>query len=327
MRAPEFWRGKSAGAALLSALLSPLGHVYGCSVRLREARAKPARPKARVVCIGNLTAGGTGKTPLAIALAKKLQARGAKVVFLTRGYGGKTKGAVEVRAAHRSEDVGDEPLLLKTAAPTVVSPNRELGARMCDAMGADVIVMDDGHQNFQIAKDLSIVVVGGGGFGNGKLIPAGPLREPVARGLARADAVILSGDFRYALSFTGPVLRSHIVPEDDEGLSGARVFAFAGIGEPDRFFDTLKALGANVAGSRDFPDHHLFSTHEIAALREAASEKDARLITTEKDFVRLSETQREGIAPLRIRAVFDDEDALEALLDRVYPPRNNKAHE
>lgn len=327
MREPQFWRGKAAGAAFLSTLLSPLGHAYGCSVRLREARAKPARPKARVVCIGNLTAGGTGKTPLAIVFAKRLQARGAMIVFLSRGYGGKMKDAVEVTAAHRAEDVGDEPLLLRAVAPTIVSRNRKSGAAMCDALGADVIVMDDGHQNFQIAKDLSIVVVGGGGFGNGKLIPAGPLREPVARGLARADAVILSGGGAHALSFPGPVLRSRIVPEDGEALSGARVFAFAGIGEPDRFFDTLKALGANVAGSRDFPDHHLFSTHEIAALREAASEKNARLITTEKDFVRLSEKQREGIAPLRIRAVFDGEDVLEALLDRVYPPRNNKTHE
>jgi tetraacyldisaccharide 4'-kinase len=327
MREPAFWRGKTAGAAFLSTLLSPLGHLYGYSVRLNEARANPARPKARVVCIGNLTAGGTGKTPLAIALAKRLQARGAMIVFLSRGYGGKMKDAVEVTAAHRAEDVGDEPLLLRTVAPTVVSRNRESGARMCDALGADVIVMDDGHQNFQIAKDLSIVVVGGGGFGNGKLIPAGPLREPVARGLARADAVILSGDFREPLSFTGPVLRSRIVPEDGEALLGVRVFAFAGIGEPDRFFDTLKALGSNVVGSRAFPDHHPFTDQEIAAFHLAASENGARLITTEKDFVRLSETQREGIAPLRIRAVFDDEDALEALLDRVYPPRNNKTHE
>jgi tetraacyldisaccharide 4'-kinase len=327
MREPAFWRGKTAGAAILSTLLSPLGLAYGCSVRLNEARAKPARPKARVVCIGNLTAGGTGKTPLAIALAKRLQARGANVVFLSRGYGGKTKDAVEVTAAHPAEDVGDEPLLLRAVAPTIVSRNRELGARMCDKIGADVIVMDDGHQNFQIAKDLSIVVVGGGGFGNGKLIPAGPLREPIARGLARADTVILSGGGGHALSFPGPVLRSRIVPEDGEALSGARVFAFAGIGEPDRFFDTLKALGSNIAGSRAFADHHPFTDQEIAALHLAASEKNARLITTEKDFVRLSEKQREGIAPLRIRAVFDDEDALDALLDRVYPSRNNKTHE
>lgn len=319
MREPQFWRGKTAGAAILSTLLSPLGHAYGYSVRIREARANPARPKARVVCIGNLTAGGTGKTPLAIALAKRLQARGAMVVFLSRGYGGKLKDAVEVTAAHRAEDVGDEPLLLRAVAPTIVSRNRKSGARMCDALGADVIVMDDGHQNFQIAKDLSIVVVGGGGFGNGKLIPAGPLREPVARGLARADAVILSGGGEHTLSFTGPVLRSHIVPENDESISGARVFAFAGIGEPDRFFDTLKVLGATLAGSRAFPDHYPFADGDIAALRSAASERNARLITTEKDFVRLSETQRKDIEPLRIRAVFDDEDALEALLDRVYP--------
>lgn len=317
MRAPEFWRGGTQSGAILSTLLSPLGCLYGYSVRLRQLRARPFRARARVICVGNLSAGGTGKTPIAIALARLLLARGANVVFLTRGYGGTLRGPAEVTKAHRAEDVGDEPLLLRAIAPTIVSRDRKSGARMCDAKGADVIVMDDGHQNFDIAKDLSLVAVSSGSLGNGKLIPAGPLREPMAQGLARADAVIVTGgDPR--IDFSRPLLRSRLVAEEEESFRGVRVFAFAGIGEPDRFFEMLKAMGAVIAGSRAFADHHPFADGEIAALRLAAKEPGANLVTTEKDYVRLSEAQREGITPIRVRAIFENADAIEALLDRVY---------
>jgi len=312
MRAPDFWQSRG----VMATLLSPLGALYGASVALKARLAKPYDPHMPVICIGNLTAGGSGKTPIAIAIANMLRARGRKPVFLTRGYGGSERGPALAARAHSADLMGDEALLLVRAAPTVVARDRAAGARLAAEKNADVLVMDDGHQNFSLRKTLSLVVVDAQtGFGNGRMIPAGPLREPVVQGLARADAVILVGDGDPDLcGYAGPVLRARL-QADAGALTGKSVFAFAGIGRPEKFIASLEAEGVEVTGSCFFDDHHPYSEEEIAQLKAIAG--DTMLVTTEKDFVRLSVPMREGIRAVKAVAIFEDAAALEALLDRA----------
>jgi tetraacyldisaccharide 4'-kinase len=283
---------------------------------LKAKFSRPFDPGLPVICVGNLTAGGSGKTPVAIAIADRLRARGHKPFFLTRGYGGSETGPAMASRAHSAVQMGDEALLLARAAPTIVARDRAAGARLAREKGATVLVMDDGHQNFSLRKSLSLVVVDAEtGFGNGFQIPAGPLREPVVQGLARADAVILMGNGSPDLDgFSGPVLRAHL-RVDGEAFTGKQVFAFAGIGRPEKFVASLEDSGAEVMGSCFFDDHHPYTEDEIIELKAVAGE--AQLVTTEKDFVRLSVAQREGIRLLKAAAVFDDASALDGLLDRA----------
>lgn len=312
MRAPEFWQRRSPAALLLA----PLGLLYGAGVAWKARRATPYRAAAQVICIGNLTAGGSGKTPVALALGARLKARGGQVFFLTRGYGGTEQGPVRVQSDSGAARMGDEALLLARCAPTIVARNRAEGAAFAVAQGATAIVMDDGHQNFTLAKNLSIVVVDGeSGFGNGLMIPAGPLREPVPQGLTRADAVIVMGNGSPDLhGYRGPVLRAKLVAEGEE-FRGRRVFAFAGIGRPEKFVASLEKAGAIVTGTQFFADHHPYRDGEIAALKALAG--DAQIVTTEKDLVRLSPLDRAGITALPVRAIFDDMALLDQLLDRL----------
>lgn len=310
------------------AALTPLGSLYGASVAWRARFTKPLRTRAKIVCVGNLTAGGAGKTPVAIAIATELRARGLNVWFLSRGYGGRLRGPVVVEVGHHSaSETGDEPLLLAEAAPTVVSRDRRAGAVLAEQHGAEIIVMDDGHQNFQLAKDLSLVVIDARKpFGNGRLLPAGPMREPARPGLARADAIVLMGDGNVKLQGVAlPILRAGIVPQPSRDYRGLRVVAFAGIGQPDKFFDTLKALGATTVGTRGFDDHHAFTPREIADLKAVARSNDAMLVTTEKDFVRLTSEQQQGIEMIPVRAVFDDMSDLRRLLGRLKSSREAPA--
>ena len=314
MRAPDFWQKGGA----LATLLAPLGALYGASVVLKARGARAFDPGLPVICVGNLTAGGSGKTPVAIAIAEMLRARGHRPYFLTRGYGGSERGPALASRGHTAAVMGDEALLLARTAPTIVARDRAAGARLAREKGATVLVMDDGHQNFTLRKTLSLVVVDAEtGFGNGHQIPAGPLREPVAQGLARADAVICVGDGAPNLkSYAGPVLRAHI-EADGAAFAGQDVFAFAGIGRPEKFTASLEASGANITGRCFFDDHHPYAEDEITQLRMVAG--DATLVTTEKDFVRLTVQQRENIRVLKVSAVFDDRAAMEALLDRAAP--------
>jgi tetraacyldisaccharide 4'-kinase len=276
------------------------------------------RPRAKVICVGNLTAGGSGKTPVAIAIAQTLAAKGLVPFMLSRGYGGSDTGPRLVDPnTDCANEVGDEALLLAAVAPTIVARDRKAGAQLADATGAGVIVMDDGHQNFALGKDLSLVVVDGQtAFGNGRLLPAGPLREPVLQGLARADAVVLIGDGTSSLEgFSGPRLRARILPDDSQSFAAKRVVAFSGIGRPEKFFDTLRAQGAELAAMRPFPDHHRYSRMELIALREMAAHAHAELVTTEKDFVRLDRKDRDDIRYLSVHAAFERLHDLEVLLD------------
>ncbi len=316
MRPPEFWSRNDAGARTIASALSPIGFFHGASIAWKHRWQVPYRARAAVVCIGNLTVGGSGKTPVAIAVAQALQARGLVVVFLSRGYGRFSSSAIRVETQkHDAAAVGDEALLLTAVAPTIVARNRAEGARLAEERGAQVIVMDDGHQNFTLAKDLSLVVVDGeSGFGNGRIVPAGPLREPVHQGLDRADAVIITGDGAPPLpQFGRPVLRARLV--SDRRLDGEPLIAFAGIGRPDKFFESLRAQGAELVETHAFADHHVYSAAEIAGLRDRARITGSGLMTTEKDIVRLS-ADRAGIDVLPVKAVFDEPAALERLLQR-----------
>ena len=309
-------------------LLSPLGAAYALSVRLRQVRSRPYRPNACVICVGNLTAGGSGKTPVALAIAEILASRG-KTVFLSRGYGGRLTGPLVVDPTrHTAHEIGDEPLLLAKRGIAIVARNRRDGARLADELNADFIVMDDGFQNFSIEKDLSLLVVDAEtGFGNGKIIPAGPLREPVLSGCARADAIILVGDGNPKLpAFRGQMIRAKLVPNSPESLRGKRVMAFAAIGRPQKFFDMLKSVGAEVTCTMNFADHHVFTTAELSQLKKRAQAAGAVLVTTEKDFARIPAPARTGITPVAVRLEFGDRAAVLALLARLLPAQKAAVH-
>ncbi len=307
MKAPAFW----TEGGVLAATLAPLGHLYALGGRLRRATAAAWQAPVPVICVGNLTVGGTGKTPTAIAVARRLLILGRKPVLVSRGYRGRLAGPVRVDPTqHAASETGDEPLLLAEAAPTIVAKDRLAGVRAAIELGAEVIVLDDGFQDPRLAHDLALVVVdGGAGFGNGRVLPAGPLREPVADGLARADAVILIGDGIVATA--RPVLRARLVPtEASLRFLGRKVLAFAGIGRPQKFFDTLAEIGAEVAATRAFPDHHSYDEDDAAHLIEAAAGLGAEPVTTRKDWVRLPASARPFVAVLDVDLVFADEDAL-----------------
>lgn len=328
MRPPAFWNdkaGRSSGA-VTRALLSPLGWAYAAAGAARIARTTPFKADVPVICVGNLTLGGTGKTPVSAALLSMLAGMGASPFALSRGWGGRLKGPVRVDPHHHSaDDVGDEPLLLARVAPAVICADRPAGAQLAVNEGASVIVMDDGHQNPSLHKDFSFVVVDGEtGWGPGTIFPAGPLREPVSAGLARADAVIVmmpDGETLPDLArltldtLEKPVLRAWLAPAGP--VPEGRLLAFAGIGRPQKFFDGLKAAGGDVADAIQFPDHHRFSAGDLKRLADLAESWNARLVTTEKDHVRLPPAFREQVLSYPVQAVFAGEARIRDCLSEV----------
>jgi len=324
MREPAFWWGEGSFA---SALLAPLAALYGAVAQWRLGRGGE-RAGAPVVCVGNLTVGGAGKTPTALALARMLAAAGERPMFLTRGYGGALAGPLLVDPArHRAREVGDEPLLLARTAPTIVARDRVKGAGI--AGDASVIVMDDGFHNPSLFKDFSVLVVDGRrGTGNGRVIPAGPLRAPLEAQLGRAHALIVVGELGRAADSAErarganiPVLQARLRPDADviAWLRGRQVLAFAGIADPEKFFATLAEAGVVLAATRSFPDHHRYTRAEAVALCDDAARAGLVLMTTEKDLARLSgEDQLKELAArvkaLPVTLAFEDEEAMKSLL-------------
>lgn len=311
MRAPDFW----ARDGILPWLLSPFAFLYDLGGRLRFGLTKPWSAGIPVICVGNLTAGGAGKTPITLDLIERLQSAGFRVHALTRGYGGSERGPVQVDPArHTAAEVGDEALLLAGRTQTWVSADRPAGTRAARTAGAQIVVMDDGFQNPSLHKDLSLVVIDTAfGLGNGRVMPAGPLREAARRGLARANAIVLLGGENPALQkhlkkdCAGPMLRAALMPQNPaEELAGQRVLAFAGIGRPEKFYATLRNLSAEIVETRDFPDHHPYRDSEIEQLFERAAELDAVAITTEKDAVRLSPKHRSKAKTLPVAIEWQD---------------------
>lgn len=296
---PSWWYGR--GETWKAVLLSPVAAIVGAIAKRRILNAKPYRSRLPVICVGNFTAGGSGKTPLALLLAKTLAAEGREPWFLSRGYGGKLEGPLRVDPErHTADDVGDEPLLLARAFPAVVARDRRQGAQTIEKMAPAnaVILMDDGLQNPALAKDLSIAVVDARrGFGNGRVIPAGPLRAPLNVQAPLVQLVVLMGgrgasDDPVALTIRQltdvPIIAART--QTDESATRFRekkIFAFAGIANPDRFFASLEETGATIVAKRAFADHHAFSEAETRGLLEDADRLGATLVTTEKDFARL----------------------------------------
>ncbi len=313
MRAPAFWADPPDRFSLASTALAPAAWAYGAAHRLRWQMTKPKRAAIPVVCIGNLVAGGAGKTPTAIAVASALRARGGTPHFITRGYGGSATGPLRVDPAKQfAALVGDEALLLARVAPTWVARDRAAAADRAVADGATVLVLDDGFQNPTLTKDVSLVVMDAFGVGNGRVLPAGPLREDVASGLGRASAVVAIGDARTPAGV--PVLAADVAATEEARarLAGRRVVAFAGIGRPEKFFDLLRALGCTLVTKKAFPDHHVFTRADLAPLRGASAASGAPLVTTAKDSVRLDDLT--GIEVLDIEVRFRDGDALARVL-------------
>lgn len=320
MREPAFWW---RSPSWMSRLLAPAGLVYGAvsGHRMQRAGTRAAVP---VICVGNYSLGGAGKTPAVMALVKLLQARGETPVVLSRGYGGRLAGPLRVDAAgHAAADVGDEPLLLARTAPVIVSRDRVRGATVAVEAGASVIVMDDGFQNPSLRKDLSLIVIDGSrGVGNAGVFPSGPLRAPLSRQVERTEILLVLGQGTAADGVAaqveakdGLVSRAHIVPDPDAvaTLRGTRVLAFAGIGNPERFFATLRASGVDVTRSHTFADHHPFTLAEIDSLTEEARRSSLSLVTTEKDLIRLRGTggiDTAAIKWLPVRLTFDEEARL-----------------
>jgi len=325
MRTPGFWHRP---AGLVAWALWPLGRLYAALTARRVAQPPRFTADVPVICVGNLNAGGTGKTPMVIALLERLGARGIAAHVVSRGYGGSETGPLRVdQQVHDAAQVGDEPLLLASFAPVWVARDRAAGARAAQAAGAQAIILDDGFQNPGVARDLNIVVVDARrGFGNGLCIPAGPLREPVARGLARADLLVSIGkpaDQEHFINCWGskitlPHITGAIEPiETGMQWQGLRALAFAGIGHPEKFFATLSDIGAVLVETHALDDHQPLSTALLGRLSKAATQQDARLVTTEKDAMRLPPALRSEVLFLPVRLIIQD-SALDPALDALF---------
>jgi tetraacyldisaccharide 4'-kinase len=332
---PSWWHGKGPVDRLKAALFTPAGLLYGTAAAARFAFAQPYRSRLPVVCVGNFTVGGAGKTPLALAIAELARSLGRQPAFLTRGYGGALAGPHKVEGGRDvAANVGDEALLLARSGTTMLARDRPAGAKAIEAMGADLIIMDDGFQNPSLIKDLALIAVDAtAGFGNGLVFPAGPLRAPLAHQMRRAHAAVLIGEggkpVAKRLKRGLPVLRAKLQPSEDAAwLLDQPIFAFCGIGRPEKFFATLRDCGATLAGSRAFPDHHSFTEAEALIMIREAAHAGAALVTTEKDWVRLA-APTGPLAELKARArvlavelTFEPEErqALFALLSGVLRP-------
>ena len=308
MKTPIFWEHDD----LLAKVLTPLGELYAFATKLRLKLKKPKKVNIPVICIGNLTAGGTGKTPTAISLAIMLQNAGIYPNFISRGYHGTLQNTQVNPLEHTPQQVGDEPLLLAHIAPTFINADRYQAALMAQSGSAECIIMDDGFQNPTLYKDLSFIVIDGNyGFGNHKCIPAGPLREHITDGLKRAQAALIIGDdLNIAATLPIPYFKGKIIPQKPT-LTNNKIVAFAGIGRPEKFYTSLQELGIEIIKTYDFPDHHYYTQKELQEIINFATENQAEIITTSKDFVKIPTALQSHFKVLKIKIEWEKEDELQ----------------
>ena len=325
-RLPQFWRQESR----LAHVLTPLSWVWRGAGAARHFITRPRQGQAPVICVGNITVGGTGKTPVVIDIARYVRTLGHTPHILGRGYGGRARGPVRVDPQqHRAEYVGDEALLLAQIAPVWVGARRQDSAAQAERAGANLLILDDGHQNPSLKKDLSLVVVDGNfGFGNGHVIPAGPLREPAATGLARADAVIIIGPYKTGIAdqTRTPVFHARLTPRasDKKRLRGRPVHAFCGIGLPDKFYTTLTDMACKVMAFHTFADHHPYRHREIEPMLAQARRAGVPLVTTHKDAVRLPQDLKSCVHVLHVDITWREPDRWHQFLDTALPGLQGK---
>lgn len=322
---PTWWQERS----ITTYLLRPLSYIYYTIFRLRRWIARPLKLSVPVICVGNATAGGAGKTPFVIYLLKYFQERNVSVACVSKGYGGKLTSSIQVDpSVHDAYLVGDEPLLLAKIAPTFIGKNRKRTLQLAEGSGADLIIMDDGYQNPTVSKDFHFLVVDGThGIGNGLLLPAGPLRETFDSAIAKAHAVIIMGEKNRKIeekiqSHGTHYFYAHYQTSTPPSKNQSLV-AFSGIANPDKFFNFLRSFGATLQLTRPFPDHYMFSHHDLQSLLIQARSCKAKLITTEKDWIRLPEHWQKDIDYCPITLGWEDEGAITGLLHGIYMQRRD----
>lgn len=316
MKQPYFWKSRS----FINYLLLPFSLIFIIAVHIRKQFTASYKPLIPVICIGNATAGGAGKTPTAIAIAEFLKEKEYKIAFLSKGYGGTLYGPVIVdEKKHNATECGDEPLLLSKIAPVIIAKDRKSGIKLAETFDIDFIIMDDGLQNPYIKKDINILVIDGeSAFGNGMLIPAGPMRETLNSALKKANAAILIGNDKMAISHKltqVPLIKADIIAKANVQEGG--YLAFAGLAFPDKFFSTLKKCGYLVIKQIGFPDHYQYSISDIHKIKKLAESMSCRVITTEKDFVRLNDVQQKNIETLPITLNIHDKEILAEILKPI----------
>ena len=310
MKTPRFWKSRN----LISTTLLPLGWIYSGLTAARLKFKKSGKVNIPVICLGNITAGGSGKTPTAVTLAKLLQKKGYHPYFVSRGYGGKLSGIILTKdSSYTAAEVGDEPLILSRIAPVSINPDRYQAALKAQEQGADIIIMDDGFQNPSLKKDISILIIDGGfGFGNQRPLPAGPLRENLQSGLKRANAALIIGEDKNncAQEMKNLPLFTGKIKEIEPQTKPTQVIAFAGIGRPEKFYQSLENCGMNIISRHDFPDHHFYTEKELQSLSNEAQEKKAALYTTAKDIVKIPLPLRPKFNVLEIEIEIEKEQEL-----------------
>lgn len=304
-RAPNFWQQKNSPIRFL---LYPFSALYWVLSKMHQGFARPQKASIPVICIGNITMGGSGKTPTARALGHLLTEVGSQVHFVTRGYGGRLTGPLCVNTqVHTAQDVGDEALLLSSVAPTWVSKDRHQGVMAAQKAGAHVVILDDGLQNTSIQWDYALMVIDQKiGLGNGCLFPAGPLRETFTSGQKKVDGLVAIGGPIPGIQADQFILKTYLVQKDIETFKGKSVVAFSGIAYPEKFFDSLKQNGITLRTQEAFPDHYVFSEKNLMRLESIG----LPLVTTEKDWVRLNQAWRQKVTPIHMIGAFENPHAL-----------------